>query len=74
MNINQRINQNFVGAVLVCQNLAKQVNKPTAKQLFEGLKNPQYCKTSWITASKKMKKQNHIIGVGKYLKSEPFIN
>ena len=73
MNINQKINQNFKDIVLTCISANRIAPHIKANEFFKGYKNPQICKTNWITISKKMKVQNNIVGVGKYLKSEPFI-
>jgi len=75
MNINQRINQNFKGIVIACKQAEKITNKDIlATTFFNGQKDPTLCKTSWIKASKRLKKSSNLTGVGVYLKSEPFIN
>ena len=74
MNVNQKINQNFKDIVLICLSASKIAPHIKASVFFEGHKNPTLCKTNWIKASKRMKRQYKLIGVGNYLRSKSFVN
>ena len=70
MNINQRINRNFQGCILVCLKSHALFNEVKAVSFFEGLKDYRFEPIQLIKASKRMRKELHLVGVGKILRDE----
>lgn len=74
MNINQRINNNFEGIILKIIEANTFFPEVSRLSFFKGFKDPRFEPDSIIRASKKMKRQNNLIGVGLILRNENTYN